>query len=450
MAVTDWWLGENGSGWATVVCRANSNDVVTVGCNGQSFTATPDTTVKDGIVNITVTGVGEARVAYTVDGVDGGTLRGLRTTGELTIASGSCWYTGCPDHLAEKLLRDYDLDMLVILGDFPYANSSWTMYGETTVGTKLSIANAKNAANYLAHHRQVRQIPGIKELKRNVPTVYMADDHEYVMDNACNDLTWWQTCPAESQPLATQEDLTVAWAAARAAITAYTTGNPVNTDAGIDADALYTRKRVSDALEWFLCDCIHYRSAITAADDASKTMLGANQKAWLIDSINNSTAALKMVFMPKQLFKGGGNDDCWFAESVNPGYQTELKEILYAIKDATGVFFVAGDQHRFNDQQIPADFYGAGYPAISCLVGCPTTVPQNTTSVAGYPDGVVYRDNGPNTEPGRSGLENVYAILKVNAGMVDRYLLSTERGLIPRGYIEAGSNAVTYPQARFG
>lgn len=46
--------------------------------------------------------------------------------------------------------------------------------------------------------------------------------------------------------------------------------------------------------------------------------------------------------------------------------------------------------------------------------------------------------------------DSVVALLRVTDDKVYRYHLSARRGLIPRGYIEAGSNQVTYPQQRFG
>lgn len=450
MAVTDWWLGENGSDWATVICRSNATATVTVTCNGRDFTGSADTSVNDGIVEITVTGLTDTRVAYSVDGVAGGTLRAKKSRGPYWVASGSCWSKVRPDMLAYALLRDYDLDAYFALGDFPYCNTGSTALGETTVNVTSSIANATNASNYLAHHRQQRRVPGIKELMRSVPFVYMADDHEYMVDNARRDLDWWQNNPdaAESQPTATAQNLTDAWAAARAAIEAYATGNPVNTDAGIDSDALYTRFTVGPA-EFFLLDCINYGTRPDAADDASKTMLGASQKAWLIAAILASTATFKVIVSPKQFWRGGTNTDAWHAHDINPGYQTELKEILYAIRSVTGVMAVAGDQHRYSDQFVAAGDLGAGYPAMSCFVGCPTTVDPNPTSYVGYDSQIVMRDNGRNSVP-TSREDFAVALLKISDTTVERYLLTTLRGLMPLGYIEAGSNDVQYARPKIG
>ena len=442
MAVTDWWLGENGSGWATVVCRSNTNGVVTVGCNGQTFTATADTSVKDGIVKITVTGIGESRVPYTVDGVDGGTLRGKRATGPWLIGTGSCWQAFAPDVTASLLMRDYDLDLYFAMGDLPYANAYMTLYGETTIDATANMATSKNAANYLAHHRQCRQLPGLKLLKRSVPFVYMADDHEYVMDDAAKDLAQYQA----AYPGATQADLDTAWAAARAAVTAYSTGNPINVDSGIDSDALYTRGTLGP-LEWFLIDCIQYRTGKAAPDDANKHMLGMTQESWLINRMSASASTFKLIMTGKSFWRGGANGDTWAAGAG--GYQTALNRLLYGLRSVTGMLAVTGDQHRVSDQWVAADQIGAGYPAMSCLCACPTGVPYNPTSYTGYDSQIRWRDNQRESNCPQT-LENVAGLLRVTDTRVERYLLGSINGLRPFGYIDAGSNQVQYASQRVG
>ena len=455
--VTHWWLGNNGANWATVVCRSDATATVAITCDGNQYTGNADTSINDGVVSITVTGIDDVRRPYYVDGVYGGTLRAKRQTGPWWLASGSCWSSTRLDQIAQELLTKHDLDGLFLLGDLPYCNGAQTLYGETTVNVTASIANATNPANYLAHHRQVRLMPGLKDLMRHVPSYYMADDHEYPWDNARypdraspdgTGLTFWQTSPLEAQPTATQQNLDDAWDASRAAITAYATGLPTNTDAGIDSDALYCRDTIGP-VEWFLTDSCGYGSVPTAPDDSSKTHLGAAQKAWLIDRISASSATFKLWVTPKQFWQGGSNNDTWaYASGAFPGYQTELKEILFDLRNVTGLLAVGGDQHRFTDQQAAAGDLGVGYPAISCLVGCPSSSDQNTVTYTGYADNIKYRDNAGNSAPGR--LENVYALLKIEPEKISRYWYTSRRGLVSRGYIPAGSNQVQYQRARIG
>lgn len=421
---------------------------MSVGCNGQTFTGAADTAVADGVVAIAVTGlIADQSYIYTVDGVAAGILK-TAPSGDMWIAVGSCWDKIKADALAYKLLADYDPSLYIALGDFPYCNTAYNnLFGETTVSVEAAMANGKDAAVYAAHHRQQRRIPGMKELMRNVPLWYMADDHEYPYDNAQPLDVAGYAAKVVGASAATQTDLDEAWAASRYAIEAYSTG--FNRAVTADTDAIYGSYRINDHVEVFLIDCMNYRSNLTDADNASKTMLGPNQKPWLIAGVKASTATFKVVAMGKQFWKAGGNTDTWNAAGSNTGFETEKLEILYALKDVSGLLFVAGDQHLYSDQWVAADDLGAGYPAVSCLVGCPTTVALNASGIAGYETGVRSKVNGyPSVTSVKQ--DNVVGLLRITPDRVYRYHLSTLRGLIPRGYIEAGSNQVQYQQMRFG
>lgn len=452
MAVNRWWLGEPTETTAKVVCRSNATATVTVGCNGQTFTGAADSAVQDGIVEIAVTGLAANQsYPYTIDGAAAGTLKTKKTTGDVWIATGSCWHADRPDVIAMQLLADYDLDLYVALGDFPYANTTFTRDGETGTNVESSMAAGKSVANYYKQHRIFRHITGMRELMASVPFMYMPDDHEYPFNDGCPTWLAGYQATVTGAGAATQTDLDEAWTASRTASEAYgkgwTTG--FNSSAAtVDADALYGSYKIGP-VEVFMLDCCNYRSPIIAADNASKTMLGAAQKARFIDAVTSSTATFKFVAIPKQLFKGGGNTDTWNPNGSNLGYMTERNEILYALRNVTGLLFAAGDQHLWSDQWVEADDLGAGYPAVSCLVGCPTSVDLNTTGVLGYETGVRSKVNG---YPAATSVprDAVCAVFRFTDSKAYRYLLSMRRGLIPCGYIDAGSNQVQYPQMRFG
>ena len=453
MSVDLWWLGaDHGDDYATVVVRCTTDETVTVGCHGQDFTGNAASAVNDGVVKITVTGLTSGqRYAYTINGAPGGTLRTKRQAGTYWIATGSCWDKGRACLLSKKILTEYDIDLFVALGDFPYTN--WTMnnWGESTTDVTSSLSNNQNQTLYFAHHRQARKIRGVKQLIRSVPFLYMPDDHEYPYDNACppdsdggaSHLLWRSGVTGASS--GTYAEFQSAWGAATAAIDAYCVGNPENSDAGIDADDKYVRFTLGP-LELFLLDCCRYRTAHNATDNASKTMLGASQENWAKTKVPASTAPFKMIINGKQWFKGGPNGDTW---AFNPGYTTERNELMWEWRDTTGLFCVAGDQHLYSDQWVTDGDLGVGYPAFSCLVGCPTSVDNNPISVTGYETGVRTKLNGYPSAIS-AAQDNVMALFKITDTRVDRYLLSLRRELIHCGYIEAGSNQVQYPQQRFG
>lgn len=453
MSVDLWWLGADyGDDYATVVVRCTADEMVTVGCHGQEFTGNSVSAINDGVVKIAVTGLSAGqKYNYTVNGVAGGTLRTKRQSGPWWVASGSCWNNlkGCV--LSRRLLADYDIDLFIALGDLPYTNTSSPEFGESTTDVTSSLANNQNQALYMAHHRQSRKINGLQELIRSTPFLYMPDDHEYPFDNGCppdsdggaSHLLW--RAGVTGAGAGTYAEFQAAWAASLAAIDAYSTGNPENTDAGIDGDAKYTRFTLGP-VEVFLLDCCRYRTAYNAADGAGKTMLGAAQETWAKNKVPVSVSTWKMIVNGKQFFTGGGNTDTW---SFSPGYTTERNELLWEWRNTVGLFCVAGDQHLYSDQWIAADDLGAGYPAYSCLVGCPTSVPLNTNGVTGYYAGVRKKVNGYASAT-TAQQDNVMALFRITETRVDRYLMSLRRGLIPCGYIEAGSNQVKYPQQRFG
>jgi alkaline phosphatase D len=104
----------------------------------------------------------------------------------------------------------------------------------------------------------------------------------------------------------------------------------------------HRRWRWGAHVECFLPDCRSHRSPSMAPDGPDKTMLGAEQRAWLVDAITTSTAPFKLVFTSVPLDFGHGVDH-W------AGYLTERDAILDALAAAAtpGVLFLSADQHWF-------------------------------------------------------------------------------------------------------
>ena len=94
--------------------------------------------------------------------------------------------------------------------------------------------------------------------------------------------------------------------------------------------------------EFFLLDGRFHRSPSTVADDASKTLLGREQKRWLKEGLKSSTALWKFVlsgsvFNPT--VKCGGDGWC--------EYRTEGRELVEFIRreGITNVIVISGDIH---------------------------------------------------------------------------------------------------------
>jgi alkaline phosphatase D len=115
---------------------------------------------------------------------------------------------------------------------------------------------------------------------------------------------------------------------------------------------LYRRLRWGAYLDLFILDLRSYRSPNTAADKDGKSMLGAEQKAWLLRELPSSTARHKVIVSSVPIAVPTGDQvrgiDSWV------GFETELAEVLSSLAAAgvreltfltTDVHFTA--VHRF-------------------------------------------------------------------------------------------------------
>ncbi|HWH79942.1 MAG TPA: alkaline phosphatase D family protein [Candidatus Binatus sp.] len=104
---------------------------------------------------------------------------------------------------------------------------------------------------------------------------------------------------------------------------------------------IYRSVRWGSGVELFLLDTRQYRDA------KRTTMLGTNQRQWLLDSLEKSTATFK--FVATSVPMAGGGKDRW------DGYPKERKEILGFInqKKLRGVTFLSADLHCAAITKIP-------------------------------------------------------------------------------------------------
>jgi phosphodiesterase/alkaline phosphatase D-like protein len=109
---------------------------------------------------------------------------------------------------------------------------------------------------------------------------------------------------------------------------------------------------------FFVADLRSFRSTETDTDDASKTILGATQKAALKDWLLTNKTALKLKFIvasvPAHGYASNTEGDSWGGEydstqapNAANGYRTERNEIWDYIdtNEIPGVVFLSGDQH---------------------------------------------------------------------------------------------------------
>jgi alkaline phosphatase D len=116
---------------------------------------------------------------------------------------------------------------------------------------------------------------------------------------------------------------------------------------------LYRRIRRGGDLEIFILDTRQYRSQNAAPDGKDKTMLGPQQRGWLLDGLRMTTATWKIVVssVPLSIPKGGvtarpGNDS-WSRAKDGTGFFTELLGIVQTLKShgVRNVVWLAADVH---------------------------------------------------------------------------------------------------------
>ncbi|MDB4958450.1 MAG: Phosphodiesterase/alkaline phosphatase [Myxococcales bacterium] len=196
-----------------------------------------------------------------------------------------------------------DPEVYVSIGDFPYTDNG---------------PPAVTVTGYRARHAELRTDPGVRSWLETVGVRAIYDDHEFRND--------W-----DAMFEAAERDRFVA--AMQVWDEFFPIRHPVD-------NIRYRRWMWGANIECFLLDCRRFRSANAAPDDANKTMLGAQQRAWLVDGVISSTAAFKVVFTSIPLAFGIGNDH-WSS------FTTERDAIFAALVGTPGVLFVSGDQHSF-------------------------------------------------------------------------------------------------------
>ncbi|MGH7366411.1 MAG: alkaline phosphatase D family protein [Candidatus Rokuibacteriota bacterium] len=220
-------------------------------------------------------------------------------------------------------------DFFVFVGDTVYADE------ECGAGARVPGYDfvARRLVDFWAKHRYNREDPAVQAYFRRASVYAIWDDHEVRNDFA-----------GPSEPL---------MKAGRQAFIDYFPIRPPPEEPG----RLYRKFRWGALLELFILDTRQYRSPNTAIDGPGKTMLGAAQRRWLIDSVSASTAVWKVVVssVPFSVPTGGGVHDSWsnangrgVPDEHGTGFAVERDAILRALRQRgvkNLVVLAAGVQH---------------------------------------------------------------------------------------------------------
>jgi alkaline phosphatase D len=220
-----------------------------------------------------------------------------------------------------------DADLFLFLGD--------TVYADQMCGSTLHAPGANFIADTLpgfhAKHRYNRADAALQRFFRTTPVFAVWDDHE-VRNNF--------------GPLDPLMPL-----GRRAFLDYWPIAGPPE-----EPTRLYRRVRWGRHAEIFILDTRQYRSANGDPDGPHKTMLGAAQRAWLLDGLERSDATWKLVAstVPLGMFTGGASSDSWAGVNVlgfqrtRDGFVHERDAILDRIRarGIENVVVLSGDVHH--------------------------------------------------------------------------------------------------------
>jgi alkaline phosphatase D len=194
-------------------------------------------------------------------------------------------------------------ELYVSIGDFPYTDNGPV---------------AMTVDEYRARHAELRTAPKVRACFDTMGVRAIYDDHEFRNDW---DASWVAKEPARYA----------------AAMQVWDEFFPVR---GATGEVRYRSWRWGANVECFLLDCRRFRSADSDPDGPQKTMLGATQKAWLIDAVKRSTAPFKLIFTSVPLDFALG-DDAWHV------FTYERDQLFGELVGIPGIVFFSGDQHFF-------------------------------------------------------------------------------------------------------
>ncbi len=277
-------------------------------------------------------------------------------------------------------MTDFAPDFFVANGDMIYADNDcpregpmpgWTnVPGDFPSVTDLSVDWTDTAAIdavYAAHWRYNRADAAFQRFLRGTSMYVQWDDHEVTNDFAAR-----STVDPAAPERAGFAQLV---AAGRRWLFAF---HPIARDRA-EPDRIYRSVRWGKELELFILDARSYRSAnaLEDSDANAKTILGAEQRAWLESGLARSTATWKIVSsdVPLSVPTGSvpdarGRDA--FASGTGPGldgstgFERELVGILKTLdgKRVRNVVFVATDVHFAAQIRYAHDFDGDGQPLV--------------------------------------------------------------------------------------
>ncbi|WP_096086815.1 alkaline phosphatase D family protein [Agaribacterium haliotis] len=318
----------------------------------------------------------------------------------LTCQDYSTGYFNAFDRLAEE-----ELDFVVHLGDFIYEYAEYPNYAQHVRKIKLPSGQKKadNLEDYRHIYRLYREDPSLQRAMEQHAFVIVWDDHE-----TANDCYW----DYDNDTLGLPEDDSRHSQSAdklrqlrRDAQRAWIEYIPARVQVDESAEhpfdylKMYRRLAAGDLLDLFMTDSRSYRTQQACAEGGNalgckgnkywsdqQSMLGLEQKEWMLDGMISSNANWKvwgnqtmlgqiaLTFLGAQL--SYANFDAW------DGYQYEREDILRRLKDAgidNRLVVLTGDMHTYLTSYIKLDYGNINNWDYSNLSGVEIMTPSLTS-----------------------------------------------------------------------
>ncbi len=294
--------------------------------------------------------------------------------GMVTCAEWEFGFFAAYRHLAE---RD-DIAAVLHMGDYIYEFG--TSYGPVaSPGQEIGRVHEPahdivSLADYRTRYGQYRSDPDLQLMHARHPTITIYDDHEVAND-------WWRE-GAENHNAATQGEFLTRLAAG---LQAWREWQPLRAFSDTDPLRAWRHMQFGDLLDMWMVDTRLYRDQQPAnaivgygsvdpiVDSPTRTMLGTEQRDWLLDGLTGSTAQWKIMTnqIPFYPFVLGASLPSLVAGLLSPtqgilpplpapltvedwnGYRFEQRTLIAAMKQSKDVIVLTGDYHESFAAEVP-------------------------------------------------------------------------------------------------
>ncbi len=228
--------------------------------------------------------------------------------------------TGSGEQTTWRSIAEKEPDLFILMGDNVYSNTT-------------------EPANHRRMYLQYRGDPHFSALAATTPIYAIWDDHDYGPNNSDG------TQKGKEKSLKTFNEI---WA------------NPPSQAGSVKG--IWTRFTVGRSA-FLLLDVRYHRSPNDDPDGPDKTMLGLEQRAWLLEQLAASTDTFKFIV-------SGSSWNCGGVESWNHPFLHEYDAILAGIarRRIDGIILLGGDQHFHKIGVRPAESWG-GYDLHEWMAG---------------------------------------------------------------------------------